>query len=46
MSARHSVRCTKPAAGCNQDETNSREKKAQGWTDLIPSCMAVGESKE
>jgi hypothetical protein len=45
MSARHSVRCTKPAAGCSQDETNSREKKAQRWTDLIPSCMAVERAK-
>jgi hypothetical protein len=40
MSARHSVHCTTPVAGCSHHETNARGEKAQGWTDLIPSCMA------
>jgi hypothetical protein len=45
MSARHSVSCTTPVAGCSQDETNAREEKAQKWTDLIPSSMAQWRMK-
>jgi hypothetical protein len=40
MSARHSVRCTTPVASCSKNEANSGEEEVQGWTDLIPSCMA------
>ena len=31
MSARHLVHCTTPVAGCSQDETNTKEEKAQGY---------------
>ena len=41
MSARHLVRCTTPVVSCSQNETNTKGEKAQGCTDLIPSCMAL-----
>jgi hypothetical protein len=40
MSARHSMRCTTPVAGCSKNEANAKEEKARGCTDLIPSCIA------